>query len=188
MNRDEEYDYIMDSLRDGTMEDWERISMQVPDFPNGRDHHFDVEWIINAIYSGSFASVKWILSKKVNLHFITDDGYSVLHSCIDRRNGDKYEIMRLLIDNGADVNIGNTLPNMAENSWTPLHRAAAWNDLEAVKMLLENGADTSLRTIIDNYCDAEQEATSLGKKEAADLIRNYKLKKNGTIAIVSIGG
>jgi ankyrin repeat protein len=173
----DEYDKIMDCLTNGTAEEWERLSMQIPDFPHGSDHFIHREWIINAIDCGSLASVKWMLSKKVNLHFIDNEGYSVLHSCIERDNADKYEILQLLIDGGADVNVGNELESMAINSWTPLHLAAARNDLDAIKILLENGADSSLKTIIDNYCNAEQEATILGQNETADFIRNYHTKK-----------
>ncbi|MDR3286103.1 MAG: ankyrin repeat domain-containing protein [Prevotellaceae bacterium] len=167
----------MDCLTNGKAEEWERFSMQIPDFPHGKDHFIHREWIINAIDCGSLASVEWMLSKNVNLHFIDDEGYSVLHTCIERDNADKYEILQLLIDSGADVNVGNNLASMAINSWTPLHLAAARNDLDAIKILLENGADSSLKTIIDNYCNAEEEATILGQNEAADFIRNYQSAK-----------
>jgi hypothetical protein len=160
--------------------------MQIPDFPHGKDHFIHREWIINAIDCGSLASVQWMLSKNVNLHFIDDEGYSVLHTCIERDNADKYEILQLLIDSGADVNVGNNLASMAINSWTPLHLAAARNDIDAIKILLENGADISLKTIIDNYCNAEEEATILGQKEAADFIRNYHTKKKLNKTIFSV--
>ena len=62
------------------------------------------------------------------------------------------------------------------NGWSPLHMAAARNDLQAIKILLDNGANTTLKTIIDNYCTAEQEAVILGKHEAAELIKTCKPK------------
>ncbi|MCL2154094.1 MAG: ankyrin repeat domain-containing protein [Leptospirales bacterium] len=175
MNIDEKIDLIFSKLQNGTVEDWECLAKQFPDFPNGLD---DVcvgrYWITNAIDCASLECVKWIISKGVNLRFVDSEGYSPLHSCIDREFSDKYEMLQLLINSGADINIGTELATMALNSWSPLHLAAARNDLEAIKILLDNKADTTLKTIIDDYCTAEQEATILGKHEAAELIRKVK--------------
>jgi ankyrin repeat protein len=66
---------------------------------------------------------------------------------------------------------------MATNSWTPLHQAAARGDLKAIWILLDNGADTTLRTVIDHYCTAEEDALIMGNNEAAELIKNHKAKK-----------
>ena len=59
----------------------------------------------------------------------------------------RHEMLQLLIDNGADVNIGSELGTMGINSWSPLLMAAARNDLQAIKILLNNGADTTLKTL-----------------------------------------
>ena len=176
MNDDEKYDLIFNSLLNGTVEDWERLAQQFPDFPHGFDSVVERHWITNAIDCGSFESVQWMISKVANLKFVDGEGYSPLHSCIDREFPGKYEMLQLLIDNGADVNIGTELGTMANNGWSPLHMAAARNDLEAIKILLDNGADTTLKTIIDDYCTAEQEAKILGNHKAAELIRTYKPK------------
>ena len=188
MNSDKKYDLIYNSLLNGKEEDWERLALQFPNFYNERDsdeayedndgkiHQLGRFWITNAIDCGSLESVRWIISKGANLRFVDGEGYSPLHSCIDREFSDKYEIMQLLIDNGADVNIGAELGTMALNSWSPLHMAAARNDLQAIKILLDNGADTTLKTIIDNYCTAEQEAENMGNREVAEFIRTYKAK------------
>ena len=187
MNNDEKYDLIFNILLNSTGEDWERFAQQFPDFPNGLDrelfkydcgqiYQLGTPWITNAIDCASFECVKWMIAKGVNLHYKAPGGYFPLHSCIDREFPDKYEMLQLLIDNGADVNVGTNLDAMAINSWSPLHMAACRNDLEAIKILLDNGADITLRTTIDNYCTAEQEAVILGKQEAAELIRTYKSK------------
>ena len=171
-----EYGLIMDSLKEGTVDDWERIAQQVPDFPRGLDDFTNRHWITSAIDCGSLASVKWMISKGVNLRFVDEEGYSPLHSCIDRTLPDKYEILQLLIDSGADINIGTELETMAINGWSPLHRAANNNDIESVTILLNNKADRTLKTIIDNYSTAEQEAAHCGNHEVVELIRSYTAK------------
>ena len=168
------FDLIFDSLRNGTVEDWERLAQQSPAFPHGVDRFVERHWITHAIDCGTLESVRWMISKGVNLRFVDDEGFSPLHSCIDREFPDQHEMLQLLIDSGADINIGTELGTMGFNGWSPLHMAAARNDLKAIKILLDNGADTTLKTIIDDYCTAEQEATIAGKHEAAELIRTHK--------------
>jgi ankyrin repeat protein len=172
-----EYDWIMDSLRDGTVDDWEEIAQHVSDFPSGRDDFINRHWITNAIDCGSLESVKWMISKCVNLRFVDNGGYSPLHSCIDRTLPNKHEILQLLIDSGADINIGTELKTQGWNGWTPLHMAAVRNDIEAVKILLDSGADCSLTTPIDEYTTAAQEATLRGHHEVEKLIRAYKVQQ-----------
>jgi ankyrin repeat protein len=150
MNSDEKYDLIFNSLLNGTEGDWEHLAQQFYDFPAGLDDDTSYmlgerevklgrHWITNAIYCGTFKSVQWIISKGINLCFVDYEGYSPLHSCIDRKFPDKYEMLQLLINSGADINVGTELDTMATNGWSPLHMAAARNDLEAVKILLDNG-------------------------------------------------
>ena len=176
MNIDEKYDLITNSLRSGTVEDWEHLARQFPDFPDGLDcNETDIadSWINNAIGCCSFECIRWMLSKGVNLHHKSPGGWFALHNCIDRKLPDKYEVMQLLINSGADINVGTELKAMALNGWSPLHMAAARNDLEAIKALLDNGADTTLKTIIDDCCTAEQEAVRMNNSKAAELIRTY---------------
>lgn len=188
MNNDEKEKLIFDILLNGTVEDWERLAQQFPNFYNELDsgeaydknnvkvHAFGRFWIDNAIGCFSLECVRWLISKGVNLRYVDCEGYSPMHSCIDREFPNIHEILQLLIDNGADVNVGTQLEAMATNGWSPLHMAAARNDLQAIKILLDNGADTTLRTIIDDYETAEEQALASGNHEAAELIRTYKPK------------
>ena len=179
---------LHNSLLNGTVEDWEHLAQQFPDFPDRLDNDESYMWgerqvklgrywITNAIDCGSLECVQWIISKGVNLRFVDCEGFSPLHSCIDREFPDRHEMLKLLIDNGADVNVGTELDTMGFNGWSPLHMATCRNDLEAIKILLDNGADPKLRTIIDEYYTAEEGATLFwNKHEAAKLIRTYKPK------------
>ena len=169
-----EYDLITNSLANGTVEDWERIAQEFPDFPHGRDNFINRHWISNAIIEGgSIESVKWMISKGVNLCFMDGEGLSLLHWCLEFPRTDKLEMMQLLIDSGADINIGTELGTQGRNGWTPLHMAVCYKDIEAVKLLLKNNADTTLRTPIDDYSTAEEDAVHCGNHEAAELIRAY---------------
>ena len=54
------------------------------------------------------------------------------------------EVVKLLIDNRADVNAKTKL------GWTPLHLAAYYNAAEILLMLIDNGAKVNLRAVDAN--------------------------------------
>ena len=55
----------------------------------------------------------------------------------------KIEFVRLLIENGADINLPDP------RGWTPIDRAISRRNLEIIKLLIEKGADISLNQAID---------------------------------------
>jgi len=79
------------------------------------------------------------LIKDVNLNELTDDG---LLPIITATMSNKYDIVKLLISNGADVNLKD------KYSTTALHEAVRSSNLDIVKLLLENKADVNA---IDRY-------------------------------------
>jgi ankyrin repeat protein len=181
MTEDEKYDLIFNALLNETVDEWEHLAQQFPDFPCGYrmiDANGEWYWINEAILCCPYQAVKWLIDRGANLRVKDADGYMPLHCCLERELPDKYEMLQLLIDSGADIDAGTDVENnmMAHNSWTPLHMAAVRGDLDAVKILLANGADTSIRTVIDDYATAEEEARITGNNEAAELIINYKSK------------
>ncbi len=58
---------------------------------------------------------------------------------------EKYEMAKILIEAGADINIGDN-----ENN-TPLHIASWFGSFETVKLLIDNGADLRVKTQKGNY-------------------------------------
>lgn len=164
--RSDDYSSIMNILVGEDMKDLNLVDQEKHDFPFGVDDFIGRRWIINAIDGGSVEAVRWMLNKGVSLQFRDEEGYTVLHACVERKHKGKYEIMRDLVAAGADINAKGL------NDWTPLHMAAARNDVEAVEILLASGADTTIRTTIDNFATPEEEAISLGAIEAAQFIRD----------------
>lgn len=170
--RIQEYNYIIDILIRGNPITWKKLAKKVRDFPNGCDEFIGRRWITNAIDCGSLKAIRWMLSQDINLKFVDEEGYSVLHSCIERTLPNKYNIMQLLIDHKADINVGVSVENLAVNGWSPLHLAVARKDIKAVQLLLKNGANTYLKTCIDDYHTAEEAARSYDYLEIADLMKN----------------
>lgn len=151
-----EYDYLLGLLKSGDITRLEEAANVIDDFPGGCDDFIGSRWIINAIDLGCLQSIEWMLDKGVDLAFRGDDGYTPLLSAIDRGSDDRYAVMRLLIDHGAPLN------KRGINDWTPLHLAAAREDVPALKLLIEAGADPRVKTRIDDYRNPLQEARALG--------------------------
>lgn len=147
--------------------DLELASQTVKDFPLGKDSFIGRHWITNAIDCASFETVKWMIHKGVELNFRDDEGYTPVHSCIERKTADKYKILKLLLQSGADVNAHGT------SDWTPLHQAAIRDDQEAMLMLLEAGADLNIRTRIDDYATPEEEARRSGHQRSAEFLASF---------------
>ncbi len=163
-----DYDDIMKPLMAGEIAALEEIAKTVDDFPTGKDDFLSRHWITNAIDCGTEEVVAWMLSNGAPVVFRDAEGFSVLHSAIDREKADRIEIMKLLLQAGADINAHGI------NDWTPAHHASARNDVEALKFLVEAGADLTVRTRIDEYATPLEEAEILGESpDAVAYLRNH---------------
>ena len=151
----DDYEYFIKVLRFGNVKDLEELANREDDFPQGKDLLVMRRWITNAIDCGSKEAIEWILQKEVEVVFRDDEGYTVVHSALEREQNDKYEIIELLLKYGANVNLKGI------NDWTPAHMAAARNDVTALKILIEYGADLTIRTDIDDYATPLEEARML---------------------------
>lgn len=88
------------------------------------------------IFSGDVSKVQQAIDEGVDVNGDYSKGHPLTYYCIR----DNYDIVKLLIDNGANVNIGRG------TAWNPLYAAARDASPEVVKLLLKNGADANILT------------------------------------------
>jgi ankyrin repeat protein len=137
----QDYVDIMEALsRDDPIE-LDEIAEIVVDFPDGKDPYLNRYWIIHAVDVGSLPAIRWMLNQQVRVNFVDIEGYSPLHSAIDRASSDRYQIREWLLQSGADPGLHGI------NDWTPAHLTAARDDVKALRILLSGGADFSIRTV-----------------------------------------
>ena len=160
-------------LKDSDLDQLEFASQVVDSFPYERDSCHGSPWIVHAVSSGSLKSVKWMVEKGVNIQPIDTDGYPPVISCIDVEGKEKYQILRVLINAGADID------ERGINGWTPLHMAAVRDDEKSMRILLEAGADRTITTKIDDDVTAEEEARNLGHQKSADFIASFIPTRSG---------
>ncbi len=155
---------LADALLNTDIEHLEYLSNTFEGFPVGCDPESGEPWILLAIAAAPTQTLKWLLEKKPNLNF-SHIGYSPLHLALEREMPDIYEIFEILIKFGAPLNIKGI------NDYTPAHKAAMQNDVEALKILAKYGADFSIRTTIDDYATPLEEATKFKRTAAAEFLR-----------------
>lgn len=162
----DEYRHLLALLQKGDIGLLEEAAQVIESFPCGQDHFLQRQWISNAIDCGSLESIEWVLSKEADLSFTDSEGYTPLLSALERERPDKYEVLRLLIEHGAP------LDKKGINDWTPLHKAAVSEDIEALKILVAAGADLSIRTEIDDYATPLEEARNLKKMSSVKFLES----------------
>lgn len=91
-----------------------------------------------AAMMGNSKAIEDLLALGANINLPGNGGQTPLLTAI-KSNDQSLETVRLLVENGADVNRGDV------SGWTPLHEACSKGDLELVKYLVSKGADKSLR-------------------------------------------
>lgn len=121
----------------------------------GHPNHPENDLLSHSAFNAQVESVRWLLEKGADSNHISEKtGESALHFVISKR-GDlrRTEIVRLLVEGGADVNLktktGKETSCFMRDAFlkgeTPLHRAAAYGDEEMVQILLDAGADPSTK-------------------------------------------
>lgn len=162
-----EYDHVLGLLASGGEAEWQELEQLVDGFPDGIDAFIGRRWITNAVDCGSVASVRWILTRNVDLRFQDGEGYTVLHSALDRKGPERYELLEVLLNAGAEVNAKGI------NDWTPAHMAAVREDVDALRQLMKYGADLAIRTNIDSYATPLEEARRrLGKSKTVEFLES----------------
>lgn len=91
-----------------------------------------------ACYFGQFEIARYLVLKGADVNLPSNNGFRVfpIHSATA---GNYTDIARVLIENGANVNVRQ------QAGATPLHSAAQNGNLELLILLLEHGAETDVR-------------------------------------------
>ncbi|AYL96879.1 ankyrin repeat domain-containing protein [Mucilaginibacter celer] len=91
-----------------------------------------------ACYFGRFDVARYLVLKGANVNLQSNNGFNVfpIHSAAA---GNYTDIARMLIENGAKVNV------VQQAGATPLHSAAQNGNLDLIILLLENGAEVYTR-------------------------------------------
>jgi ankyrin repeat protein len=119
-----------------------------------------------AIYWSPLTFIQELIEAGSSVNYQDHAGFPSLIATLSTVRADMYDLLELLIHNGADTQ------QRGINDWTPLHFAARACDLEAIRLLLASGADPTLRSRIDDCATPLEEAEAVGFTEGALLLRN----------------
>lgn len=137
-----------------------------PDFPNCEGPRGVGENILEyAIYHSPPAFVRALLALGADPNYQDPAGFPSLIAAISTDRADQYEIVELLLDSGADIQ------QRGVNDYTPLHYAAARNDVKLIQLLLSRGADPNARTGIDDFTTPLEEAESRHHTESVQILK-----------------
>jgi ankyrin repeat protein len=117
-----------------------------------------------AIYWSPLSFIESIIAIGADPDYPDRFGFPSLIAALSSGRPDRHDIVRLLLESGADVD------QRGLNDWTALHYAVVQRDLRAVEMLLAHGADPLLRTRIDDGTSPLEDAEAIGFEEAAALL------------------
>jgi ankyrin repeat protein len=116
--------------------------------------------IHDAVASGDINRVYALISPELEINEMDASGMTAIQLAV---RDDNFEIIKLLVDSGADVNIGST-----RFKFTPLHIAARRGDAALVNLLLANSVDVN--RLNHEGTSALHYAVRAGKNEIAALL------------------
>jgi len=132
------------------------------------------EWPLGyAICVSPLSFIEDLIKAGATPNFAANDGFPSLLAAIATERDDRGAIVKLLLDNGADI------AQRGINDWTPLHYTTALNDLGVIRILLEAGADPLARTDIDDRSTALEDAQRAGFSGAVDLMVEFMARGRG---------
>jgi ankyrin repeat protein len=142
-----------------------------PDFPNCRGPRGMGENVLEyAIYHSPLAFVRKLLDLGADPNYGDHAGFPSLIAALSADRADRQDLLKLLLDHGADTS------QRGVNDYTPLHYAAATDDVPAIELLLACGADPSARTNIDDCATPLEEAERGNHHAAAAALRRHAAK------------
>lgn len=141
-----------------------------PDFPNCNGEPLTTGHVLEyAIYHSPPAFIRSLLEHGADPNYTDHAGFPSLIaalSCPERP--DLQDIMEMLLAHGADIQ------QRGVNDYTPLHYAAAGNDVKMIEWLLAHGADPNAKTHIDEYATPLEEAEILSQSEAVKVLQRLQ--------------
>ena len=136
-----------------------------PDFPNCLGPRALGEVVLEyAIYHSPVSFVRTLLELGADPNY-GSDGFPSLIAALSTDRPERYEIAKLLLAFGADIQ------QRGVNDYTPLHYAAAKNDLRMIEVLLAHGADRNAKTRIDEFSIPLEEAEHRMFAEAVRMLK-----------------
>lgn len=163
--------------------------------------------LLTAVNNRNYKLAELLLERGANPNLANKGGWTPLYLATDNRNieGGDYpvpkpdiehiEIIKLLLDKGADVNARvkeNTLQRtIFTNQWfleagaTPFVRAAQSSDLELMKLLLSHGADPKAET--DHHDNALTASAGIGWVEGVVYERSPKDTTEAVRMLLDLG-
>jgi len=124
-----------------------------------------------AIYWSPVRFISTLLDAGSDPNYGDHGGFPAIIAALSTDRADRLEIVRILIDGGADPNMRGV------NDWTPLHYSVVIRSAEAIRLLLAAGADPTLATRIDDYTTAFEEANIAGFEAGASLLQDAMAKR-----------
>jgi len=118
-----------------------------------------------AIYHSPLSFIRALLELGADPNYQDDAGFPSLIATTSTERPDKCELVEVLLSRGADIQ------QRGVNDYTPLHYAAARNDVKLIELLLSRGADPNARTNVDDFATPAQEAELLHASEAVEALR-----------------
>jgi ankyrin repeat protein len=139
-----------------------------PDFPNSRGPLAVGRIILEyAIYHSPAPFVRALLELGADPNYGDDAGFPSLLAAESTEREERYEIVELLLGFGANIQ------QRGLNDYTPLHYAAAKNDVRMVELLLSKGADPNARTRIDDFTTPLEEAERRQFSGVVKILKQY---------------
>lgn len=135
------------------------------EFPNCRAPFMSSPCLEYAIYHSPLAFIEALLALGADPNYESETGSPSLIAALSTDREDKLQILDLLLSAGADAN------QRGLNDWTPLHYAAARDDVASIELLVSRGADLTARTRIDDLTTPLEEAEGLGRPAAVKALK-----------------
>ena len=127
---------IFDISRNGTLLEIEQLYKEDINCVNKINEH-GFSPLILACYKGNSEVARFLIEKKSNLDYVSDEGTALMAAVVRGKN----ELAKSLLENGANPNLTNS------EGTTALMYASQFKNVELVKLLLQYKAD---KTIVNN--------------------------------------